>query len=129
MALFSGTGNTEEQVVPSFPPHEPPLQTAPNGSPQHVPHQAPPTEGPPTHAPPPQQVSPTQAPHPQQVPPTQQGLSLQDLQNPQTFQLDTTPPSKRKITKAEFENAQQGQRTQPDPNDPFAELDPLWGKK
>ena len=58
-----------------------------------------------------------------------QPLSLQDLQDPQTFQLDLTPPTKRKITKASFDSKQSGLAANEDPNDPFSQLDPMWTNK
>jgi len=53
--------------------------------------------------------------------------SLADLQNPNTFSLEATPPSKRKITKSSFLNPS-GQLAEKsdDPNDPLNSLDPLW---
>ncbi|XP_064646276.1 tyrosine-protein phosphatase non-receptor type 23-like [Lineus longissimus] len=55
--------------------------------------------------------------------------SLADLQNPNTFTLDTsTPPNKKKITKASFFNPSSGLQDSmsSDSGDPFSSLDPLW---
>ena len=60
-------------------------------------------------------------------------LSLADLQNPQTFNLGgpSTPPNKRRVTKASFDN-QSGslvQKTNEEELDPLSMLDPLWTMK
>ena len=53
--------------------------------------------------------------------------SLADLQSPSTFKLDTTPPTKRKITKASFYSQDTSmQDNTNDPTDPLSQLDPLW---
>ena len=56
--------------------------------------------------------------------------SLAELQNPNTFSLEVTPPSKRKITKSSFLNSG-GQLTDKpdDPSDPLNSLDPFWTMK
>lgn len=57
--------------------------------------------------------------------------SLVELQNPHTFEMgDATPPSKRKITKANFNNkAGSLAELTKDPTDPLGQLDPLWTMK
>jgi len=70
-----------------------------------------------------------------------QPLSLTDLQNPNTFRMDATPPNKKKITKANFANSM-GSLTGGggvgggvsggglvDTADPLSMLDPLWTLK
>jgi hypothetical protein len=55
--------------------------------------------------------------------------SLADLQNPNTFTLDaSTPPNKKKITKASFFNPSGGLQdsASSESGDPLSSLDPLW---
>ena len=67
---------------------------------------------------------------PQQAGTASVPLSLADLQNPNMFTLDRTPPSKRKITKASFANPT-GRMADvaKDTSDPLNMLDPLWTVK
>jgi hypothetical protein len=54
-------------------------------------------------------------------------LSLADLQNPKTFRMDVIPPSKKKITKANFVNSVGGlMEEKKDDGDPLSQLDPMW---
>ena len=55
-------------------------------------------------------------------------LSLQDIQDPGTFRLDS-PSSKKRVTKANFINKTPGLSEQLDPSDPFNTLDPTWAVK
>ena len=57
--------------------------------------------------------------------------SLADLQNPNTFKLDQSPPGRRKVTKQNFINktASIKDSQEVDPNDPLNTLDPLWTVK
>ena len=53
--------------------------------------------------------------------------SLADIQDPSTFRLEATPPSKRKINKSSFMNPSSGLTSRPDDtNDPLSSLDPMW---
>ena len=57
-------------------------------------------------------------------------LSLTDLQDPNTFTVGTNEGSKRKITKASFDNPQPTiTENSGDPGDPLSSLDPLWSLK
>ena len=57
-------------------------------------------------------------------------LSLTDLQDPNTFTVGTNEGSKRKITKASFDNPQPTiTENFGDPGDPLSSLDPLWSLK
>ncbi len=64
---------------------------------------------------------------------TQMPKTLSELQDPQTFSLgDSTPPGKRKITKASFAAPNSNTLTaaaSSDPDDPLNMLDPLWTVK
>lgn len=57
-------------------------------------------------------------------------LSLADLQNPSTFKMDVSQPTKKKITKASFLNPSRSlAEGSTDPSDPLSQLDPLWSLK
>lgn len=57
-------------------------------------------------------------------------LSLADLQNPSTFKMDPSQPTKKKITKASFLNPSRSlAEGSTDPSDPLSQLDPLWSLK
>ena len=102
------------------PPQQDTSQSKPivstNGSPQHIPQQPPVT----------QELLPTE-PSPALDP--NAPLSLADIQNPLTFKLDTTPPTKRKATKQDFFKQESGIGTVMTDSDPFSQLDPLWSVK
>lgn len=56
--------------------------------------------------------------------------SLADLQNPSTFKMDVTQPTKKKITKASFLHPGRSlAEGSSDPADPLSQLDPLWSLK
>ena len=57
--------------------------------------------------------------------------SLAELQNPNTFKLDQSPPGRRKVTKQNFINKTTSIKDSQDvdPNDPLNTLDPLWSVK
>ena len=57
--------------------------------------------------------------------------SLADLQNPNTFKLDQSPPGRRKVTKQNFINKTTSIKDSQDvdPSDPLNTLDPLWTVK
>ena len=57
--------------------------------------------------------------------------SLAELQNPNTFKLDQSPPGRRKITKQNFSSKTTSIKDsqEVDPNDPLSTLDPLWTVK
>lgn len=54
--------------------------------------------------------------------------SLAELQDPTKFTIGTSEGSKRKITKSDF-TGERKTVPEPDPNDPFSSLDPLWTHK
>jgi hypothetical protein len=81
----------------------------------------PPVEPPPEPTPSPAPLPVHQSPHKNlELPP-----SLAGLNDPHSFKLDVTPPNKRKITKASF-NDPASHLTEQDPSDPLSQLDPLW---
>lgn len=61
----------------------------------------------------------------------QQESKVEDLTDPQKFQLDLAQPSKKRITKADFLNRTESNLEKRDinPSDPFGSIDPLWGLK
>lgn len=59
--------------------------------------------------------------------PANQSTTLVAIQNPDTFELGV---GRQRITKADFFSPTSGlQKSQPDADDPFSGLDPLWSLK
>jgi len=66
---------------------------------------------------------------PNQAPPATGSLSLLDQLTPESFTLGTEIKEKKRITKADFFKSDCGITADTNTNDPFADLNPLWGLK
>jgi len=74
---------------------------------------------------PPNPVAPSDQEAPQKTP-----VSLLDQLTPESFTLGQDTKERRKITKADFfrsRDGHDGSKLKRDPNDPFGDIDPMWG--